>query len=413
MTQPLVAPLSFAPYVPRIVREWLDSPDPTSQHRSIEGTAVFVDVSGFTRMSERMARLGKVGAEEVTGIIGDTFSKLLEEADAYGGTLVKFGGDALLLFFRGDEHELRATAAALAMRAKLRSIGRFDTPTGQVVLRMSAGVHSGPYDFFLVGTSHRELLIAGPCATMVMDAEGQAGTGQILVTAPTASALSARNLGPARGEGRLLRGHIDAPRRTVQSFDVEQDLSLSVPVMIRDHVQAGSGQPEHRATVVAFIGAKGIDELLARSGPASVAGDLHDFVTAVQMAAEAHGVCFLGTDIDVSGAKVILTAGAPVRTGTDEESMLLALRDIVATDRAFDVRVGVNRGAVFAGEIGTRSRRTYTVMGDAVNLSARVMSQAGPGEILATQPVLDGSRTLFDVAPVKPFFVKGKKKPIT
>jgi class 3 adenylate cyclase/tetratricopeptide (TPR) repeat protein len=199
----------------------------------------------------------------------------------------------------------------------------------------------------------------------------------------------------------------------VQSFDVKQDLSLSVPVMIRDHVQAGSGQPEHRTTVVAFIGAKGIDELLARSGPASVAGDLHDFVTAVQMAAEAHGVCFLGTDIDVSGAKVILTAGAPVRTGTDEESMLLALRDIVATDRAFDVKVGVNRGAVFAGEIGTRSRRTYTVMGDAVNLSARVMSQAGPGEILATQPVLDGSRTLFDVAPVNPFFVKGKKKPIT
>ena len=86
MTQPLVEPLSFAPYVPRIVREWLNSPDPTSMHQSIEGTAVFVDVSGFTRMSERMARLGKVGAEEVTGIIGDTFSQLLEEAYVYGTT---------------------------------------------------------------------------------------------------------------------------------------------------------------------------------------------------------------------------------------------------------------------------------------------------------------------------------------
>ena len=413
MTQPLVEPLSFAPYVPRIVREWLNSPDPTSMHQSIEGTAVFVDVSGFTRMSERMARLGKVGAEEVTGIIGDTFSQLLEEAYAYGGRLIKFGGDALLLFFRGDEHERQGAAASLAMRTTLRRIGRFDTPVGEVILRMSAGVHSGPYDFFLVGTSHRELLIAGPCATMVVEAEEQAGTGQILVTAPTVSALSARNLGPARGEGRLLRGRINAPRRAVQFLEIEEDLGVSVPAMIRDQVQAGSGQAEHRATVVAFINVKGIDEYLARSGSASVAGDLHDFITDVQTAAEAHDVCFLGTDIDVSGAKVILTAGAPVSTGTDEESMLLALRDIIATDRTLDVKVGVNRGAVFAGEVGTKFRRTYTVMGDVVNLSARVMSQAGPGEILATQPVLDGSRTLFDVTPVDPFFVKGKKKPVT
>ena len=97
---------SLAPYVPRVVREWLDD-DPDALHRGIEGSIVFVDISGFTRMSERLARFGKAGAETVTAIIGGCFNRLLTEAYALGATLLKFGGDALLLFFQRDGHATR------------------------------------------------------------------------------------------------------------------------------------------------------------------------------------------------------------------------------------------------------------------------------------------------------------------
>ena len=43
---------SLAPYVPRMVREWLDN-DAAALHRRVPGTMVFVDISGFTKMSER------------------------------------------------------------------------------------------------------------------------------------------------------------------------------------------------------------------------------------------------------------------------------------------------------------------------------------------------------------------------
>ena len=77
---------------------------PGAPWREVEGTLAFVDISGFTAMSERLAKLGKAGAEEVTDVMNATFSALLEIAYAYGGGLLKFGGDALLLLFAGDEH---------------------------------------------------------------------------------------------------------------------------------------------------------------------------------------------------------------------------------------------------------------------------------------------------------------------
>ena len=121
---------------------------------------------------------------------------------------------------------------------------------------------------------------------------------------------------------------------------------------------------------------------------------------------------FLASDVDADGGKLILTAGAPKVTGDDEEHMLLALRKIVDTDLPIPIRIGVHRGSVFAGDIGPFYRRTYTVMGDAVNLSARLMAKAEPGRIYATADVLDRSNTLFENTELAPFAVKGKAQPI-
>ena len=94
--------------------------------------------------------------------------------------------------------------------------------------------------------------------------------------------------------------------------------------------------------------------------------------------------------------------------------MLLALREIVERQPSLPLQIGVNAGHVFAGDIGTTFRRNYTVMGDAVNLAARVMAQAPqPGQLLATASVLDSSRTLFETDALEPFFVKGKRRPVT
>jgi len=135
-------------------------------------------------------------------------------------------------------------------------------------------------------------------------------------------------------------------------------------------------------------------------------------VSIVEAATEEQGIAFLGSDVDADGGKLILTAGAPTVTGDDEDRMLLALRKIVDSKPPIPLRIGVHRGAVFAGDIGPAYRRTYTVMGDAVNLTARLMAKAEPGHIYATADILDRSTTLFASTKLEPFAVKGKSEPV-
>src|SRR5207248_9618826 len=53
------------PYVPRILIAWLrETPD--ERHKAIDGSMAFVDISGFTKLTERLARKGKVGSEEIS-----------------------------------------------------------------------------------------------------------------------------------------------------------------------------------------------------------------------------------------------------------------------------------------------------------------------------------------------------------
>ena len=176
---------------------------------------------------------------------------------------------------------------------------------------------------------------------------------------------------------------------------------------------SGHAVPEHRTASIAFL-----QFTRARPGswPTDGAGAprraLDELVRLVQDACERYEVCFLDSDIAADGGKIRLSAGAPRVVGDDEERMLLALRQIVEADLPLPVQVGVNRGPVFTGEVGPAYRRWYAVMGDTVNLAARVMGKAPAGHIYATRDVLRQRAGRFRQSEVGPFTVKGKARPV-
>ena len=407
------ASADLVPFVPRLTLEWLRD-EPAASWRELEGTLAFIDISGFTAMSERLSGLGRAGAEEVTEVMNATFAALLGVAYAQGGGLLKFGGDALLLLYDGEEHARRAARAAFEMRRTLRAIGRPRTSAGAIQLKMHAGLHSGRFQFFLVGESHRELLIAGPAATRTVEMEGTSEAGEILVSTETASVLDPDALAEEKGDGRLLRSAPEvrgsvAPLPAIEGIPLE----VAVPAPLRAQLlEIGPLEGEHRHAAIAFIRFTGTDEIIETEGPEAAADALDALVRAVQTAADEHRVTFLESDIDRDGGRIILVSGAPQTFGDDEERMLRTVRAIVDGGLPLPIHVGVSEGRVFTGQVGASFRRTYTVLGDTAALAARLMARAGEDEIWVSSTALARGGARFDSTELEPFQVKGKSEPV-
>ncbi len=111
--------VDLAAFVPRLALEL--SSEPGSTWVSVDGSMLSADISGFTALSERLAGKGKAGAEEITELINTCFTALIDAAYSYGGEIIKFGGDAVLVLFRGDGHQMLCANAAQAMQIALHS----------------------------------------------------------------------------------------------------------------------------------------------------------------------------------------------------------------------------------------------------------------------------------------------------
>ncbi|MFN2462503.1 MAG: tetratricopeptide repeat protein [Candidatus Dormibacteria bacterium] len=382
--------------------------------RRIEGSMLLADISGFTALSERLGRIGKIGTEELTHHIDGVFGALLSDSSAFGGSMLKFGGDALLIFFWGDDHGLRSCTAAAVMQAGMRRGGTVRTSAGPVRLRMSVGVHSAPFDFFLVGETHRELVVAGPASTRVAQLQKLARAGEIMVSPETFGTLPRGWLGSHQDEAILLqRPGRRADRAEPPPVAAAEGLSQYIPVALRQQLSAGRLDPEHRQATVGFVRFSGVDEMLAASGPEDTAGALHSLVSMAQRQLEDAGATFLGTDVDAGGGKIIAVAGAPDAHDNNEERLLRALGALMAGDHPLSLQAGVHRGRVFAGDVGPRFRRTYTVMGDVVNTAARLMAQSDPGAMLTTEETLIRSSTTFVTEELPAFIAKGKARLVT
>lgn len=414
------------PYVPHLAIGWLAEPTPAA-HRRVDGSLLFADVSGFTRLSERLAVHGRVGAEEVVGLVSDVLTALIAEIEAHGGDVLVFAGDALVVLFDGEDSARRAGSTASAIRRWFETRGSIPTSVGRVTLRISIGVASGPVDLLLAGDTARAIFVAGSTVSAMIRLERAAAAGEILVDERVAVALGPASLGPARAEGWLVRRSASvsnpdtagpagvgwrAPPSPGTLADV--DVTPLIPAPLRPFLAGGGAlESEHRLATIAFVLAGDLDARLA-DDPATVAADLDALYRAAATAADRHGVTLLGTDVTPDGATLFMAAGAPVSTGDDEERMLRALADILAIPQAgrLRLRAGANRGPVFAGDVGAPQRRTYTAMGDTTNLAARIAARAAPGELLATADVLVRSAADFATEALTSFTPKGKRAPV-
>src|SRR5688572_22135592 len=93
-------------YVPALITRGLTSdstPITTATLERFPAVALFADISGFTRLAERLAQEGPQGAEELSRLLNSYFGQLIDLITEHGGDVVKFAGDALLALWRNDD----------------------------------------------------------------------------------------------------------------------------------------------------------------------------------------------------------------------------------------------------------------------------------------------------------------------
>jgi class 3 adenylate cyclase len=101
--------------------ESLRTGTPRACENTFNAAVMLADISGFTRLAERLARLGGAeGAEQLTRVLNEHFGAFIDVVARHGGDVVKFAGDALVVVWPemdgAHNAALRAVSAGLEMQ---------------------------------------------------------------------------------------------------------------------------------------------------------------------------------------------------------------------------------------------------------------------------------------------------------
>jgi class 3 adenylate cyclase/tetratricopeptide (TPR) repeat protein len=398
-----VGPVDLTAFVPRLL---LGRSPTASRHWQVDATMAFIDISGFTSLSEQLSRRGRVGAEDLVSTLTRIFTLLMSATDD-GGDVVKFAGDALLVMYDGPDHELHACHAAHAAQRLLDVVGSVRLAGAKARLRMSVGVHTGRFDLMLTGRTSQNLVVAGPELDTLLALEGVASAGQVVVSERTAASLPSSAAGAGVDGGVLLKRMTPVEAVGLASAPAPHagQLARFLPSAFGARPDLLRADSDHRRTAMAFVQAGGLNEVLLGGAPLAVVDEVSDVV---EEACAEHGVTLLDTDIAPDGYRYFLTAGAPHTVEDPEGRLLRTLVRITSAQLPLTLRAGASSGRVFAGPVGASFRRTYSVMGDTTNLAARLTARAPSGGVLVQASVLDRSATDFSTVDHDPVRVKGK-----
>jgi class 3 adenylate cyclase len=389
-------------FVPKLVsRRLAQDPSPLTEPMADRCSAavMFADISGFTALAERLSLANEAAPERLANLLNRCFARLIEIVDQHGGEVTKFAGDGLLALWPVPEHFARlgvdarralgeqvrrASQCALVAREELSGLEVLDG----IHLTLGIGLGAGDvYSVHLGGVFGRwEFLLSGTPLVQMSLAKERAMPGNVVLS-PEAWALA-----EGACQGRELPGGfveldqltvVDEPARTATPHlgpAAIEGLKAYIPAAILARLGAGQVDwlSELRRVSVLFIKLPGygtsITHPYARTLPEAQA-----VMTALQTALYHFAGSINKFNVDDKGITLVAAMGLPPLSHSDDSvrairaalEMQTALRELGRPSA-----IGVATGTVFCGPVGHASRREYTVVGNDVNMAARMMQAA-------------------------------------
>jgi tetratricopeptide (TPR) repeat protein/class 3 adenylate cyclase len=312
-----------------------------------------------------------------------------------------------------------------------------ETPSGTTLsLAIKVAVVLGPVRRFRVGDPQIQYIdvLAGATLDRMAAAERQAEKGEIVLGPEVITQLGNRvEVAEWRGEAgsdqrvALVTGlnqsveatpwkslpHVDQTERGSLTEDQIRPWLLPV-VNQRLRAEPGGFLAEIRPAVALFLKFTGLDY-----DQDDAAGEkLDTYIRWVQnVLADCEGNLIQLT-IGDKGSYLYAAFGAPVAYDDDPARALAAAVELRSPPAEIDalpimgVQIGISQGLMRAGAYGSPMRRTYGVLGDEVNLAARLMGKAEPGQILVSQRIANAVAQWYHLNAMGLIKLKGKQVPV-
>ncbi|MBE0680497.1 MAG: AAA family ATPase [Anaerolineales bacterium] len=415
-------------YIPDILQKRIAA-DPTPPNRPFGenylAAVLFVDISGFTALTEQFAAKGPSGAEDISAILNDFYGQWINIIKAHSGDIIKFAGDGLLVIWADEDLDyatLRAAQTALEARRKFEKFRAGDRTlstriaigAGQITLTGLGGVFN-----------RWEMVIAGDAIDQVGKAQASLHPGQIIASPEAWEKLKGRASGDAAQDGHMLLNRIsfqiesEAQSPILLEEDCIPALRSYIPGAIAKRIDAGQSDwlAELRRVTTLFINipemTRGVDTDTAQRLAQILQGAIYRYEGSVNKIA-----------VDEKGVSLLAAFGLPPFSHEDDPLRgVLAAQDIVTAINEAGLRcyIGIATGRMFCGVIGNEIRREYTINGDAVNLAARLMHAISaelstpvgePIQIICDASTHEGARSRVDFIKLDPVNVRGKSQPV-
>ncbi|HZY40886.1 MAG TPA: adenylate/guanylate cyclase domain-containing protein, partial [Anaerolineae bacterium] len=217
-------------------------------------------------------------------------------------------------------------------------------------------------------------------------------------------------------DASALRGELAATRKAVER------LRRYLPAVVAESVLYDQDRlrGERREVTVLFADAVNFTHLSVSLDAESIFNLINDLMSRLVECVHRYG----GMVDKFTGDGLMAVFGAPIAHENDPELAVRAALDMQKAATEFEsiaraqlgaplqIRIGVNSGPVVAGVLGTQQQAAYTVLGETVNLAARLQSAARPGGVLVSARVYQQTRAFFNFQTAGTVQIKGFDQPI-
>lgn len=393
--------------VPRLLVESLGESKPGQLHRELVATALSADISGFTSFAESLASEGQIGAEKLSDNLNRIFSPLIDCIASHGGEVMQFAGDNLLALWLDDD-STRALKAALTIQQLL----------GELDVTMRMGISRGPAVATCLGgwDERWHFVVAGPSVHQAQRLEHVAAPGTVNVDDAAWRACTPEPFGEPVANGVYRLDPTTANRLGGAADTVNQHTHAEIDLALEPEIAASflpsiavHARPQSefcRATVM-FMHWPDAPE------PSGQGSDTpHEWSALVQKYLGAWEGTELQILYDADGLTLVAAWGLMgSRRADDTLRAIEAALQINAelAGRCPGLGIGLATGVVFAGLRGNQRRCEFAVMGDVVNLAARLAVRRDG--LICDEATFDATWQQIDYARLEPIALKGISTP--